>query len=264
MQQPDLHGKTAIVTGSGRGIGREVALKLAACGARVVVTARTTEQIEAVAREIVGGGGEAIAIPADISDDADIRRLFEWAGDVDILVNNAGVVWPIALLVDSDPAAWRQSININLTPVYRTMREALPGMISRGWGRIVNVSSGSARGTTAGWSAYAAAKAAVEALTSVAAREVAPSDVRINAIRPGIVDTEMQVEIRSSTEEQFTRENVERFRGYTERGLLRPPEHPARLILWLLSPEADEVNGEVLAIDDAEVAAKVGLTPIGR
>jgi NAD(P)-dependent dehydrogenase (short-subunit alcohol dehydrogenase family) len=264
MEQPDLRGRTAIVTGSGRGIGREVALKLAACGARVVVTARTAEQIESVAGEIVGSGGESEAIPADASNDSDIRGLFERAGDVDILVNNAGVIWPIAQLVDSDPASWRQSIDINLNSVYRTMREALPGMLSRDWGRIVNVSSGSARGTTAGWSAYSAAKAAVEALTSVVAREVASSGVRINAIRPGIVDTKMQVEIRSSSEDQFTRENVERFRGYAERGLLRPPEHPARLILWLLSLEADEVNGEVLAIDDAEVATRVGLTPMGR
>ena len=96
------------------------------------------------------------------------------------------------------------------------------------------------------------------------AREVADRGVRVNAVRPGIVDTDMQVEIRSSTEEQFGSENVERFRGYKERGLLRKPEDPARLILWLLSPEADEVNGEVLAIDDPAVASRVGLAPMGR
>jgi len=116
----------------------------------------------------------------------------------------------------------------------------------------------------AGWSAYSAAKAGVEAMTSVAAREVADSGVRINAVRPGIVDTELQVEIRSSSEEQFTSENVERYRSYPDRGLLRPPEHPARLILWLLSPEADNVNGELLVLDDPDVAARVGLTPMGR
>jgi NAD(P)-dependent dehydrogenase (short-subunit alcohol dehydrogenase family) len=264
MRQPDLRGKTAIVTGSGRGIGRAAALKIAECGARVIVTARSEDEITAVAREILHHEGDAQSICADVSRDADIHQLFEAAGDVDILVNNAGVIWPIALLADSDPAAWRQSIDVNLTSVYNTMREALPGMLSRGWGRIVNVSSGSARGTVAGWSAYSAAKAGVEAMTSVAAREVADSGVRINSIRPGIVDTELQVEIRASSEEQFTRDNVERYRSYPERGLLRPPEHPARLILWLLSPEADAVNGELLVLDDPTVAAKVGLTPMGR
>jgi NAD(P)-dependent dehydrogenase (short-subunit alcohol dehydrogenase family) len=83
-------------------------------------------------------------------------------------------------------------------------------------------------------------------------------------VRPGIVDTEMQVEIRGSDAEHFSPENVERFRGYKERGLLRNPDDPARLILWLLSPEADDINGETLAIDDPEVAAKIGLVPMGR
>jgi len=264
MRRPDLRDKTAIVTGSGRGIGRAAALKIADCGARVIVTARTENQIDAVAQEILNQGGDAKSIRADVSREADVHQLFEAAGNVDILVNNAGVIWPIDLLANSDPAAWRQSIDINLTSVYSTMREALPGMLTRGWGRIVNVSSGSARGTVAGWSAYSAAKAGVEAMTSVAAREVADSGVRINAVRPGIVDTELQVEIRSSSEEQFTSENVERYRSYPDRGLLRPPEHPARLILWLLSPEADNVNGELLVLDDPDVAARVGLTPMGR
>jgi 3-oxoacyl-[acyl-carrier protein] reductase len=264
MRQPDLRGKTAMVTGSGRGIGRAAALKIANCGARVIVTARSVDQIEAVAQEILDRGGDAQSIRADVSRAADVHELFESSGDVDILVNNAGVIWPIARLADSDPASWRESIDINLNSVYNTMREALPGMLERGWGRIVNVSSGSARGTTAGWSAYSTAKAGIEAMTSVAAREVADSGVRINAIRPGIVDTELQVEIRSSSEEQFTRDNVERYRSYPDRGLLRPPEHPARLILWLLSPEAQDVNGELLLLDDAAVAAKLGLTPMGR
>jgi NAD(P)-dependent dehydrogenase (short-subunit alcohol dehydrogenase family) len=104
----------------------------------------------------------------------------------------------------------------------------------------------------------------VETLTRVLAVELQGSGIRVNAMRPGIVDTEMQVEIRAAPEERFGSENVSRFRGYKERGLLRPPEHPARLILWMLSDEAADLNGEVLALDDPEVAAKVGLEPGGR
>lgn len=259
MEKPDLRGKTAVVTGGGRGIGRATALAIAQCGARVVVTARTAPEIESVVREIEAQGGEGLAVQADVARQDDVETLVNRAGDVDILVNNAGVIWPISPVAGADPDAWLQSISINLTAVFFTMHAVLPGMLERGWGRIVNVSSGAARGTTAGWSAYSAAKAGVEALTSVAAREVGSGGVRINAIRPGIVDTEMQVEIRSSSEEDFTIENVQRFRAYKERGALRPPEDPAHLILWLLGPDADNRNGEVFAIDDPDVSARIGL-----
>lgn len=264
MQQPDLRGKTALVTGGGRGIGRAAALQLAGSGANVIVTARTREQINDTVREIQAGGGRARAIPADIGNDGDVRRLMRESGEVDILVNNAGIIDPIAPVLSASPDAWRRDIEVNLYGVFLTCHYVLPGMLSAGWGRIVNISSGAARGTTIGWSAYSAAKAGVEALTGVLAREVGDRGVHVNALRPGIVDTEMQVEIRGSSDENFGPENVARFRRYKEQGQLRKPEDPARLILWLLSPEADGTNGEVLAIDDPEVAARVGLTPIGR
>ncbi len=261
---PDLRGRTALVTGAGRGIGRATALALSGCGARVVLTARGSEAIEAVAAEIATTGGQALALAGDVSHIDDVQALFARAADVDILVNNAGVIGPIAPVALADPTEWRYNIAANLDGVFLTCHFALPGMLERGWGRIINISSGAARGTTAGWGAYSAAKAGVEALTGVLAREVEGRGVLVNAVRPGIVDTEMQVEIRASSEEQFGKANVERFRGYKNRGLLRDPRDPARLILWLVSPQADGVQGQVLAIDDPEVAARIGLEPIGR
>ncbi|HLJ68402.1 MAG TPA: SDR family NAD(P)-dependent oxidoreductase [Chloroflexota bacterium] len=260
----DLRDRAALVTGGGRGIGRATAQALAAAGARTIVTARGRTELESVVAGIAASGGEALAIPADISQPDAVRRLFERAGPVDILVNNAGIIQPIAPVAASDPETWLRNIEINLYGVFLTCHHALPGMLERGWGRIVNVSSGAARGTTEGWSAYSAAKAGVESFSSVLAREVDRYDIHVNAVRPGIVDTEMQVEIRSSSEEAFGRQNVERFRGYKERGLLRSPDDPARLILWLLGPAADAINGEVLAIDDPDVAQRVGLEPMGR
>lgn len=264
MQEPDLRGKTALVTGGGRGIGRATALKLAHCGARTIVTARHPEEIEAVAREIEGTGGEAFALPCDVSRDQLVQALFEAAGPVDILINNAGTVQPIAPVVDADVVAWETSIAVNLTGVFLPCHYALPHMLESGWGRIVNVTTGAARGSTASWSAYSAGKAGVEALTKVLAAETAGSGIRVNAMRPGVVDTRMQVEIRSAPEGQFGSENLARFRGYKERGVLRPPEHPARLILWMLSHEAADLNGEVLVLDDPDVSAKIGLEPRGR
>lgn len=260
----DLELKSALVTGAGRGIGRATALALAGRGARVVLSARTQHELEATAAEIRARGGEAESIPADISRRQDVQHLFERAGPVDILVNSAGIIGPIEQTVDADPVEWKRNIAINLEGVFLTCRHALPGMLERGWGRVVNVSSGAARGTTVGWGAYSASKAGLEAFTTVLAKEVGDRGIRVNAVRPGIVDTDMQVEIRASTEAQFSRENVERFRRYKDEGLLRAPEDPARLILWLLSPEADELNGQVLAIDDPDVAARIGLTPVGR
>lgn len=264
MELPDLSGRRALVTGAGRGVGRVTALMLAGCGAEVVLTARTRSEIEAATAEIQAAGGRAVALPSDIGERADVQSLFDRAGTLDILVNNAGGIAPIARLVETDPDDWLRNIRVNLDAVYLTCRLALPGMLDRGWGRIVNVSSGAARGHTTSWSAYSAAKAGVETMTRVLGAELAGTDVHVNAMRPGVVDTEMQVEIRSTPEERFGSENLSRFRGYKERGVLRPPEEPARLILWMLSPEADDINGDVLAIDDPEVSARIGLAPRSR
>lgn len=264
MKHPDLTGKTALITGGGRGIGRATAFLLAQCHATVVITARGGAEIEAVAKEIKAVGGEALAKVVDVSRQSEVRDLFTETGPVEIVVNNAGVIAPIGPVVSVDPDEWSYNIDINLVGIFFTSHYAVKGMSERGWGRIVNVSSGAARGSVTGWSAYSAAKAGVEALTKVMAQEVEGTDIRVNAIRPGIVDTEMQVEIRSSSEERFGTENLARFRGYKERGLLRAPDDPAKLILWLLSPEADQVNGEVLTIDEEEVAARIGLTSKGR
>jgi len=259
MQKPHLAGKTALVTGAGRGIGRSAALLLADAGARVVLTARTPDEIDAVADQIKAKGGEALAIPADVASQQLMDVLFENAGPVDILINNAGIIGPIAPVVDVDPEAWLEDIRINLYGVFLPTHYALPNMLSKGWGRIVNVSSGAARGHTTGWSAYSAAKAGVEAFTAVTAAEVGEWGVHVNAVRPGVVDTQMQVEIRNAPEESFGRANVERFRGYHDSGALRDPGDPARLILWLLSPEADDINGQVLSIDDPDIAARAGI-----
>ncbi|GAC1514602.1 MAG: SDR family NAD(P)-dependent oxidoreductase [Chloroflexota bacterium] len=264
MNMPDLHGKTALVTGGGRGIGRSTCLALARCGARGVITARDVERIAGVANEIERGGGEAIAVAGDISQEDSVVRMVEAAGHVDILVNNAGTIHPIAPVLSTEFSAWKRNLEVNLDGVFLTCHYALPGMIERGWGRIVNVTAGSVKGNQAAWGAYSAAKGGVEVLTKVLAHEVGDHGIRVNAIRPGIVDTDMQQEIRDTSEDTFGRDNRERFRGYKQRGLLRSPDDPAKLVLWLLTPDADETNGEVLIIDDPDVAARIGVIPRGR
>lgn len=261
MIETRIEGRTALVTGASRGIGRATADALARAGARVIVTARDQAQLDTVAAEI---GQSARGIAADLSQPGEVEALFAAAGPVDILINCAGVIQPIAPVAVADRETWWRNLEVNLYGPFLTCQAALPHMLEAGWGRIINVSAGVASGRMSSWSAYSAAKAGLETLTKVMAREVGDHGVHVNVVRPGIVDTEMQDEIRGTSEELFGRENLERYRSYKERGVLRPPEHPARLILWVLSPEADELNGEILAIDDPEIAARIGLTPIAR
>lgn len=261
MQDPDLRGRAALVTGANRGIGRATALALARCGARVIVTGRNQTELDEVAGELTASGADTQALVADVSDRSQVERMVDRAGAVDVLINNAGVVEPISPTVSADPGDWLLNLMINLYGPFLLCRYTLPGMLERNWGRIINVSSGAATGRVASWGAYSASKGGLEALTHVLARETEGADIRVNAIRPGIVDTGMQAHLRRSTEERFGRDNLQRYRSYKEKGMLRDPDDPAKLILWLLSAEAEGINGEVLTIDDPDVAASIGVKP---
>lgn len=175
----------ALVTGAGRGIGAGIARELAASGWHVTVTGRTSEQVESVADEIGGA-----AVVGDVSVRTDVERMLAEAGPIELLVANAG----IALWEDSwetDPDEWWHVLEVNVLGVYLTTRLALPGLIERGGGRIVITGSGASYlpGSTSG--AYSASKAAVGRYGEVLARQVAPHNVQVFVISPGLVDTEM-------------------------------------------------------------------------
>ncbi len=258
-----LIGKTAIVTGGGRGIGRATALALAANGADVVVAARTQREIEETAEAIEALGRRGLAIPADVSDPDDVDQLVETTLEVfekiDILVNNAGIIRPIDWVVETDVDDWLYNIEVNLMSVFLCSRAVLPDMMARESGKIINVSTGSAVSVVPTWSAYAAAKAGVDHLTRVLAAEMRPYKIQVNAIYPGLVDTKMAEKIRiSPVTEAIAAETTGRFLSYQAgKGMLRPPEEPAQLILWLASPLTDDITGQILNIDDPDVQARV-------
>ena len=189
-----LEGKTAVITGGGRGIGAAVAGALAAEGAAVVVSARSQNEIEGVAAELRGRGHAAWAVPCDVTDPAQIFGLAETAaehlGPVDILINNAGIV-ASAPLKSLTLETWNRIFAVNVTGVFLCTKAFLPGMVERGWGRVVNVAS--IAGKTGGpyISAYAASKHAVIGFTRSVAAEVATTGVTVNAVCPGYVDTPM-------------------------------------------------------------------------
>eukprot|EP00873_Tetraselmis_striata_P026120 jgi/Tetstr1/446384/TSEL_033926.t1 len=161
----DLTNKTVVITGASRGIGAAAARHLASLGASVVLAARSTGDIERIAKEIEAAGGTATAMACDVARNEDVKalvaRTVELYGGLDVLVNNAGLIDPIARIADSDPDAWSQVVDVNVKGVYYGLRHAIPEMTARGGGTIINISSGAATGALEGWSHYCATKAAV-------------------------------------------------------------------------------------------------------
>ncbi|MGD9294327.1 MAG: SDR family oxidoreductase [Roseobacter sp.] len=253
----DLSGKTAIITGASRGIGAATALHLADLGATVVLAARNTRALEKLERQIRDAGGKADPISCDVARAEDVRRLIDVTllrhGRLDLMVNNAGVIDPIARLADSDPAAWGTIMDINLKGVYYGLRYAIPEMIARGGGTIINISSGAATSALEGWSHYCATKAAVLSLTRTTHKEYAAQGIRVLGLSPGTVATGMQSSIRAS--------------GINPVSQLNPnvhisPEWVARAIAWLTTAEADVYRGTDFSLKTNEGRTAVGLTPV--
>ena len=232
-------GKTALITGAGRGIGRAIALGLASSGARVVLLARTAAQLEET-RVLLGeqgAGAQRIqVVPADLADEEQRGRAAAAAlaaGRVDILVNNAATVEPLGPTASIAVAELRLAFELNVVAPVALTSAFLPGMLDAGWGRVVNVSSGIAAypaGMVRG-NAYATTKAALEAHTLNLAAELHGTGVTVNAYRPGGVDTAMQAWIRRQAPERIGAALHERFsRNYAE-GTLITAEHSAAVLL---------------------------------
>ena len=231
-----LEGKTALVTGASRGIGRAIAAELASAGARVVLSYRTgAEEADALASEI---GGKAVQ--ADVSDPASAAALVEEAGDVDILVNNAGVTRD-GLLVRMSDEDWSTVIDTNLASCFYTCRAAARGMMKRRAGTVVNISSIVGIHGNWGQTNYAASKAGIIGFTKSLARELGSRNVRANVVVPGYVKTQLtDVLPEDATELMLTN---------TPLGRLGDPEDVAGAVRFLCSDESSFITGAVLLVD---------------
>lgn len=232
-----LTGRVALISGASRGIGRAIALAYAAASASVAVTARTGEQLDALVAEIQTSGGMALAIPADLAVETDIRSIAERTvarfGRIDILVNNAAIIHPRIDLVDFDPVLWRQVLDVNLTAVALLTKAVLSGMIAQRSGKIINISSIGGRKGARGRSAYRVTKAALINLTESVAAEVKRHGIDVNCICPGGVDTEGYREAFNS-------------QGRAENPRLMASEEIASLALFLASGASSAITGAAI------------------
>ena len=242
----DMTNKVALVTGSARGIGQAIAMKLAEAGADVVVNdiEAAKEPLESVVFDIQGLGRQSLAITADVSSPEDVARMFTTAhekfGRIDILVNNAGVTRDQLVMRMSDEE-WDTVLNIDLKSAFLCSRAVLRYMIKQRWGRIISIASVVGIIGNAGQSNYAAAKAGIIGLTRSIAKEVGSRGITVNAIAPGYIQTKMT--------EQLDEKQTQELLRHVPLNSLGTPRDVAEAVAFLASEEARYITGHVLNVD---------------
>jgi NAD(P)-dependent dehydrogenase (short-subunit alcohol dehydrogenase family) len=249
----EMDGRVAIVTGASSGIGRATALSFAQRGAHVVVADVDDERGEAVAEEAAAGGPESMFVHADVTNPADVANLVDRSvarfGRLDYAHNNAGVQTPSAYTADCSLDDWNRTLAVNLTGVFLCMREEIPRLLEGGGGAILNTSSAGGLKGFPGASAYVAAKHGLIGFTKSAALEYASRGIRVNAVCPGVVDTELVTRFTKGdanvTQQLLDVEPMRRF---------GTPAEIADAVVWLCSDRASFVTGHALIVDGGQLA----------
>jgi len=257
----NLQNKIALITGGGRGIGRAIAFAFAREGASVAVAARSANQVAQVASEVAGEfSTRAMPITCDVAKLDSVAQMFATLNTAfgrgpDILVNNAGIA-ESAPLAKTDDELWRRHLAINLDGTFYCMRAALPGMVERGWGRIINIASIAGKTGAPYIAAYSASKHGVLGLTRSVALEVASKGVTVNAICPGYVDTEMTMRgVENITKKtSLTRDQaLDSIKKMSPQNRLVTAEEVAALALLLASEDGRGINGQAINVDGGSV-----------
>jgi 2-hydroxycyclohexanecarboxyl-CoA dehydrogenase len=244
-----MPGRVALVTGGARGIGREIALSLAADDRSVAVGDLRLDEARHTVRELEAAGGRGLALELDVADSASVqdavRRAGETLGPVDVLVNNAG--WDeLRPFLETDEAFWDRVIEVNYKGCLRTTRAVLPAMAERGWGRVVNIGSDAGRVGSSLEGVYSGAKGAVIAFTKTLAREVARSGITANTVCPGPTDTPMLAEIVGRAPDGAR--VIEAMTRAVPMRRLGRPEEVAAAVVFLASERAGFITGQTLSV----------------
>ena len=256
-----LGGKVALITGGGRGIGRAIALTFADQGATVAVASRTQDQVTSVAQELKElTGRDSLALVCDVSDSRSVEEMFStlrkhFQLDVDILVNNAGMA-ESATIVNTTDELWSRHLSINLSGTFFCTRAAVPSMVSKGWGRVINIASIAGKTGAPYITAYSASKHGVLGLTRSVALELANTGVTINAICPGYVETEMVsrgIDRITARTGRSAEEALESIRKMNPQNRFVTVDEVASLALLLASDDGRGINGQAINIDGGTV-----------
>jgi NAD(P)-dependent dehydrogenase (short-subunit alcohol dehydrogenase family) len=247
MEQFSVEGKVAIVTGASRGIGRAIALRLASAGAKIVVSSRKLEGVQAVADEITAAGGQALALTAHIGQPTDVAalvsRTLETFGRIDIAVNNAATNPHFGPLLTADEGQWDKILDTNAKGTFRVCKAVVPHMEAQGGGKIINLTSIAGLHPSPGMGLYGISKAALIALTQQLAMELGPANIQVNAIAPGVIKT------RFSQLLWQTPEISGPTLAHMPLGRFGDPEDVAGLALFLACPASDYITGGVFLVD---------------
>ena len=244
-----LSGKTALVTGAGRGIGRAIALGLASEGAQVAVLDVVKDSAEAVRREIEALGGKALALAADVTRRAEVEHavadaVAQW-GQLDILVNNAG--WDkLEPFLESEEETWDRIIAINFKGALYLSKAALPHMVARGAGKVINIASDAGRVGSMGEAVYAGTKGAIIAFSKTLAREMARHHITVNVVCPGLTETPLLQGMRRQSPR--TERVIDAVTRAIPLGRVGQPDDVAGAVLYLASPAVDYVTGQTLSV----------------
>ncbi|QTA83911.1 Short chain dehydrogenase domain-containing protein [Desulfonema limicola] len=244
-----------IVTGASRGIGSEIARWLAKTGACLTLVARSETSLNEVAKDVKNLGGNAVVVGADIAGrDAcfyAVRETLKHFGSIDGLINNAGILDPIIPIADVNPNAWTYNVEVNLFGAFYMAQAAIPEL-RKTKGRIINISSDAAEEPIEAWGAYCVSKAALTQFTRVLAVE--ELSITSISVRPGVVDTQMQAQIRKQGSMVMSQEKAAFFQRLKDEGKLMPPHIPARSIAWLALKAPKEMSGEFVEYDTPEIS----------
>ena len=249
-----LKGKVAIVTGAGRGLGREIALAMVREGARITIMSRSRNELKISAEKLRTIGGQVLEFQGDVSEEQTVfemvRKTQETFSTVDVLVNNAALIGPPRFVAAVDSSEWRLALEVNLIGAYYCCQAVLPVMIEKKSGKIINVTSGLGQRAYPRFCAYAVSKAGLIQLTRSLSEELKEMNIQVNAIDPGLMNTRMQADIRSLDMSILGQVVHQQFHDLYAQDMLKNPADVAPLAVFLASDAADHLTGYNATLSD--------------